>query len=325
MKKGLKKIGYSIFIIVVTVLLFELSFRIQLIDFYKNELTALNPSLKKGEKSILIFGDSFTAHINSYVSFLRQPNPEINFINTAIAGSGIRQHELFCKQRVKEYKPQHIVYQFYVGNDFLDIKHPLNYDSISLLRNIYWLISDQLLGIHYLNFRLAYLRANNQKTELVRNNKFSSSLYNQREKLQFVANPNYLENSINLKGNELDLYAIWKEKLKHLISKIDQGISITLLIIPHCAQVNTTYQNRMETIGAVFNTDMQKVNYPLIERMRADFPEIQIIDPLEYFQHEEDNYTKLYYENDPHLTIEGHKIIAKILREKLNLNTTIPQ
>ena len=317
-RKALKIICFCFFVVAAGLLLFEFAFRIQLIDFYKNELTALNPHLKKGEQSILIFGDSFTAHIDSYVSFLRQSNPEVNIVNCGIAGSGIRQHELFSDQRIADYNPQqHLIYQFYVGNDFQDIKHPLNYNSISLSRNVYWWLANQLLGIHYLNFRMAFLRASNQKTELVRSNDFSPRLYNQREKLQFTTKPNYLENSINIVDTELNLYTIWKEKFKRLIQDVDPNVQISLLVIPHCAQVNTAYQNRMERMGAIFKANIQEVNYPLIEKLRKDFPEVIIINPLSTFQREDHKETNLYYENDPHLTTEGQEVLAKILDDRL--------
>jgi hypothetical protein len=115
------------FILIVSLCLLEIAYRYQIIDFYKLELQALNPDLEKEytNGNVLIFGDSFSGFPNGYVEQLRQEYSETNFINCAIAGTGIRQHALFFDSRIKRFKPNQILYQFYVGNDLLDIKRDL--------------------------------------------------------------------------------------------------------------------------------------------------------------------------------------------------------
>src|SRR5690606_32098707 len=108
---------------------------------------------------VLIFGDSFTAHPDSYVKYL---NSGYTSINCAIPGTGIRQHALIFSKRIDEYKPKAIIYQFYVGNDLLDLYHPINFSELSFLRNLYWKISEHMLILQYINYKLAFLNPKNQ-------------------------------------------------------------------------------------------------------------------------------------------------------------------
>jgi len=145
-------------ILISTILLFEICYRFYLIDFYNVENNYFNnPDIKK-KKTILFFGDSFTASNNNYISMLSDSFPESNIINAAVPGIGIRETSIFASTRIKQYKPDIVVFQVYTGNDFTDIKHDLNFNSLSLIRNLYWYFSDKFLGIRYINYKLGQFK-----------------------------------------------------------------------------------------------------------------------------------------------------------------------
>lgn len=313
LKKYAKHFLYLLFFSFACLLIIELSFRYQVIDFYKSELKGLNTpeQLNNKKNNILIFGDSFSAHPFSYVQFL---DSSYNYVNCAIPGTGIKQHSLIIPKRIKQYQPKAIIYQFYVGNDLLDIKHPINYSELSFLRNVYWWLSEHFLFLQYINYKLAYLNPKNQSFIELKENVFSKKSYNQRVKTYFKASPFYLNHTILLNDEATRLiYAEWKDHFRELFNN---NIPIYLLVIPHNAQINKTYYERNVSIGAILSDSIQKENYPLIEKMKKDLPYIKIINPLPYFQHLENN-DSLYYENDPHLTLWGQKKLALFVNKEL--------
>ena len=119
LKKFLRFGVYLSVLFISSLCLLELIYRFQIVDFYKTELETLNPNLHQDypNGNVLIFGDSFSGFPNGYVEQLRVAYPETNFINCAIAGTGLKQHSLFYKSRIQEFNPKQILYQFYVGND----------------------------------------------------------------------------------------------------------------------------------------------------------------------------------------------------------------
>ena len=70
-----KKFLYLLYLVVIVVILMEVAYRFQIIDFYRAELNALNPQRNTakttGKKTVLVFGDSFTVQTNSWLNQLR--------------------------------------------------------------------------------------------------------------------------------------------------------------------------------------------------------------------------------------------------------------
>ncbi len=297
--------------------LFECSFRFQVVEFYGSELSGLNSERELNSKGgLLIYGDSFTAHTESYVHYLREQHQELSIVNTAIPGSGIRQHNLIAEDRAETFSPSHIIYQFYVGNDLSDIAHTTNYNEISFVRNIYWKVSDYFLSLHYLNYKLAFLKSN-PKGQEIRHDEFDAERYNNREKTYFRASPRALNNTIFLKDYEQELMQDWKAYFDVFLEEV-QTKKVSLIVLPHCAQVSANYQKRMEQIGAEFSGNVQEVNYPLVEFLQETYPNINVINPLEFLQQEEAGGKQLYYSNDPHLNTSGQEALANYL-SSLNL------
>ncbi|MFT6209531.1 MAG: hypothetical protein ACJATE_000122 [Bacteroidia bacterium] len=305
-------------IIITTVLLFELSYRFYVIDFYEAELMALNQPLTETEKNgstVLLLGDSFTANAESYVAQLRNELP-YTFVNSAVSGTGIFEASFMASSRVNRFKPNIVVYQIYVGNDFLDIRHRPT-SEISFIRRIYHEVSDHIRVFKFINYRFGQVRANvYQDLEIGTSDQktvFSIERYSPRQKMIFREEPFYLENSLELKNERENDAKILVTKLKALESGLNKETEMILVIIPHCAQVNATYLERMRLLGSESEVK-SKMFYEII---RKEFPELTIVDVLPNFQRTDYEGNRLYLENDPHLSHIGQTELAKIIRPYL--------
>lgn len=319
--KYLKKFAYFIFLCFVCLTLLEVCFRFQLIDFYQAELKGLNKEEQLSSKGdhILVFGDSFSAHPDSYVKHLREKLPQFNFINSAIPGTGVKQHELIFKKRIDRFQPKAIIYQFYVGNDFTDIEHPINFKELSFLRNVFWMVSEQFLVLQYINHRLAFLNTNNQPIKKLQETEFSEMLYNQRVKTYYQADSAALNNTILLKGEPSNkIYGIWKKKIDKMKELTGDSIPVFLLIVPHNAQLSESHLERNRKLRATISPAILNPTFPLVEQMKKDFNTWKIINPLAVFQSLKEQ--DLYYQNDPHLTVFGQEQLGGIVLEKLTLH-----
>jgi len=319
-RTSLELIAYLAFLGISTLLIMELCFRFQVIEFYGAELKGLNPDteISTEKENILVIGDSFSAHPESYVKYLRKANPDFNFINAAIPGTAIKQHNLIIKKRIEQFEPVHVIYQFYVGNDFADIDHPINFKTLSWARNLYWIISEKILFLQYLNYKLAFLKSHTQTIQEIHEPDFSAELYNNRARTYFTGDPDYLVNTIFLEGSQIRTWEKWKKAFLQFQENIPEDIPVSIVIIPHCAQVNTAYAERMEVLGAAIDKEILNINYPLYVSMEHDLTGVSIVNPLGKLQDEEKTGKHLYYSNDPHLTPEGQRYLGKYLIQNLN-------
>lgn len=315
MKNFARYLGYILLGIVLFLLLGEVCYRYQLFNFYGNEFKHLNPNLgEESEKTILIFGDSFSTYPNGYVDQLRKKSPEIRYVNAAIPGTGIKQHRLLFKKMIEKYKPDQIIYQFYVGNDFLDIHKPTNSKTISWQRKTYWKLSERFLFLGYLNYKLGAFNDKPTKTiEELEEEEYNVRKYSERVKLHFKANPNHLQETLSLTGNADAVYGIWRKHFAYLVDLVPETSKLSLMFIPHCAQVSTLYAKRMADMGGNLDQYALRLNPALYAQIKSDFEQIDIIDPQEYFQNAEQNGYPMYFENDPHLSPTGQTIFSRYL------------
>lgn len=312
--KSLLRTLLKVFVIgLITVLLLEVCFRFQVIDYYSSELEGLNSKQELESKGgILVIGDSFSANPKGYIGILRDSFPNESIINCAVPGTGIRQHMLFASSRITKFKPRKVIYQMYVGNDFSDLRHPTNFSKTSWIRNFYWIVSDRLLFLRYINRKTAGLRAQKGLSDDLHSTLFDPKKYNNREKIQFAVAPSHINDVIMMKPSVHALYQEWRDSFKELVAICP---NLTLLIIPHCAQVNSNYLTNMETIGAQFDNEVSATEYPLLVKLREDFPTLEFINPLELFQKKDSLNSHLYYDNDPHLTSDGNQVLAKYIKD----------
>jgi hypothetical protein len=327
-----KKIGYGIYISVISLVLvvagFELIYRFQWFDFYKPELHGLNArfELESHQPKILVAGDSFTASVDSYAAILKDSLPQYSVINAAVPGTGIKQHVLYIPRRIKKFNPDIFIYQFYVGNDLFDISHPSASSHISFPRRAYWWLADRLLSISFVNFRAAGFRyrfyddaggAYQPKNK----DQFSVDNYSKREKFNYKAEPDLLENTLYLLNGRDKDWRIFEKKFKKMVGYLKPATKKIFVIIPHQAQLSNVYVQRHTLLGAHFNQPVHLANsqdYPLYKNMYALCGALgfEVVNPLVEFRLS-DAATPVYYENDPHLNRRGQLVLASCILKKI--------
>lgn len=302
------------------------------LDFYKPELLANNSitdlSGKDKNNTILIMGDSFTAGNNSYPNILRNRLPSYRIINSGIPGSGIIQASIIAKRRIDEFNPSIFIYQIYVGNDLLDISYPVNWTNLSFMRNVYWLTSNHLRIISFLNYRLGQLNASNReiyqkhndrKIGEDENEKFSIERYTRREIIYNIADAKLVENSILLKGNRIEDFKFLLSQLEKVFKFLPASSKKYIVLVPHASQVNLEYLHRTIEIRANFSDpdEILEEEYPFARRIKEEFPNIRVLNPLALFRKAEANGVKVYYVNDGHLNNSGQRILADFIAQHL--------
>jgi hypothetical protein len=323
--------GMTIIIsVVVAILLSNLIYLSGYIDFYKPELLANNLiadlSGQNKKNTVLIMGDSFTAGNNSYPNILRNILPNYRIINSGIPGSGIIQASIIAKRRIDEFNPNIFIYQIYVGNDLLDISYPVNWRSLSFMRNMYWLASNHIRIISFLNYRLGQLNASNNEIYQNPTNKtidekenFSIDRFTKREIIYNIADDKLIENSIRLKGSRIDDFKLLLSKLEEIFTFLPASCKKYIVLIPHASQIDLEYLNRTIEIRANFS-DTDKIleeEYPFARKIKEVFPEIRVLNPLALFKNAEANGIKVYYANDGHLNNNGQRLLADFLAKYL--------
>lgn len=326
-KKALQFLWRALAITLITLIVLEISYRYYWIDFYKTEFNALNKNhpVNPSKKTVLLFGDSFSAQEISYARLL-QDSSNINLINLSIPGSCALQHELYSTKKINEYKPNAIIFQVYVGNDLLDISHPLNWEKVSFTRNLYWLLRDQFTVIGYINYRIAQLDAVKIETKklptTILEKPFSTSLYDSKTKLHILADNNFGEKSAFLLDGKNEQFKKLIQSYQQIVKGIGNNIKIYFLIIPDVVQSSEYARKNYQSLGMTFtNTSiLSSTNYPFYNKLVKSFPTANFINPLGNFIEEEKKGNRMYFENDPHLNQKGQQLIYNLIKSKIETN-----
>jgi hypothetical protein len=320
-------------------IIFEFIYRYQLVDTYYAELAEYNSEADLGnsvkKKVILVMGDSFTAGPDTYCARLKSSFKDYTVINSGIPGTGIIQTVITARRRFQRYSPEILIYQLYVGNDLFDITYPVNIRRISVVRNLYWTLSQRFRSVGLLNYKLGQLAASRvQPSEISRNDRyaappsgnddylqkddeFSVERYNSREKTYLQAEPYLLENHILVKRNRAQDFAVLQDKILDLLSchKAMGGRRAYLLVIPHCCQTSPVYLDHMKRLGAEFSDDRSIFanDYPFVALLSEFVKErglsnITILNPIGLFRDEEASGRHVYFQNDPHLNSYGQEL-----------------
>lgn len=318
-QKAWKIVWQGCLILFITLCLFEMTYRFYWFDFYRNELETLNPKedlqLTK-DKTVLVFGDSFTATQQSWVEVLRDSLKDCNIINSAIPGTSVFHQKLFFEDRIEEFHPDQIILQLYAGNDLIDYNRPQSFSKISFARNVYWWLSDQLISLQFLNYKMGQFKASGNSNASNIDHAFQPNLYNSRTINYLSANPSIISQSINpSEGFDDEM----QDLIYDLIEMIEQtSIPITVLVIPHCVQTNQSYFNNYEIMGAKIDQD-DLTHFTFLKRilqLEKEYTHLSVTSPLEFFKAID---IPLYYNNDPHLTPFGQGILGEFILNDVEL------
>ena len=138
--------------------LLEWSYRGQWIDYYKSSFHYLNLDFNKKKPSILVFGDSFTANTKGYLEDVKnQFRDRYNVVNSAIPGTAPRQAYYMAERRITTSDPRLVICQLYLGNDLLDEDLPVNWNTLSFERNVYYSVSSVFRITTFINYKFAQI------------------------------------------------------------------------------------------------------------------------------------------------------------------------
>ncbi|HLP50857.1 MAG TPA: hypothetical protein VK154_08230 [Chitinophagales bacterium] len=331
MKKLLKNTLTGLCITIITLLLMlavlEVAYRYQWVDFYASELRQLNrhEDLNSTKKKILVFGDSFSAQQGSYVAQLKYaPLNNHCVINSSVAGISAREINLFAQSRIDEFKPDKIVIQLYTGNDLVDISHPYNWDSISVVRNLYWKTSDLCWSLAWLNYKLATLRQvfdTEQSFKYPRvTDTFSVNGYAGRVKMLLRADRQFIEKSVLLKDEKyhtaFNRMVDYVQSISNYFYSTNPNGKVVVLVIPHCTEVKEEYRSNYDMLGAVFTQPCGTV-YPFYTLLQQRIKGPTIVDCSVPLHKAQSMGIQTYYYSDEHLTHDGQKVVYKTILSHL--------
>lgn len=298
-----------------TLTLLEVSYRYQWIDFYSTEWNALNTNQKiTASEKTLIFGDSFSADPNGWVVKLREIDTSTTYFNASVPGIGLETFRLIAKDRLEEVNPSQVVIQLYVGNDIFDHDKPVNWSQLSIFRNLFWSFSSNFRVLNYLNYKSGQFSQPTVHSDNKLKEKFSVSNYSERTRLYIDAEKNYPLSAVNLEGESLEVFNELVEELNEIKQMLNEGVKLSILVIPHCTQVHQKYRDRFRLLGADLSKLELKENVWSVKLIKEGF---DVIDPLLIFNEHEELGKELYFENDPHLNAQGQELLSYFVKNKL--------
>jgi hypothetical protein len=309
--KWLKRLFKYSLVLFVLLLFLEISYRYQWIDYYKAELKGLNEELESVKPNVLVFGDSFTAQSGSYLSHLKDSLPAYNFVNCGIPGTAAREAAYTCANRISRFEPKKVIYQMYLGNDLLDEQPPINWSELSIIRNWYWSFSRNFRVIGFFNYKFSQASTsfNTDFDEAFQSKNmepFSSEKYSPRCKMLVQANPKYLQQTYFLESSMLGAFESNLAYIKEIQESLPDSVEFQLIVIPHGISINEKYQQAFAEFGAEFS---QVNQYPIIKKLKESFP--SMIDLSDVLIKAEESNNVVYFNNDDHLNLEGHRLVAK--------------
>lgn len=323
MKDRLKKIGKLAFRVVligfIALLLVELTYRWQWIDFYKTEWRYQQGNMRKPanpERRVLVVGDSFSADSCSWANVWKRDslNTTTWLYNASVPGIGPETHRLLLCNRLKEVQPTHVVLQLYVGNDLYDIRKPVNWSQFSFGRNVFWMLSSRLRVLGFINYRLGQRMTDANTVQTEGESVFAPEHYSPRTRMYVSAHSSYPQDAILLEKNMESDFNDLLEMVLEMQQELDEDVQWLVLVMPHCCQVNKRYVENYRKLGANISDEVLLTS-KWVERLERH--SMKVIDPLEALVAAERNGERVYYENDPHLNQYGQQLVMEVVRKEL--------
>jgi hypothetical protein len=262
-------------------------------------------------------GDSFLVGVvpyeNNFVTLVERnllsqsdevSDKKYEVINWGIPCIGPRFEEKIFEIEALKVRPDYLVWNFFVGNDFTDELFP---DEKLPLANI---IVKNTYALRLLRNTQRYLKSSFQTRESILNSEydpskptFSESQYLMMlsEKLRLFSDSSF-PNFQWLKIKEI-FYRLSKKCA-------DYKIKCLVVIIPDESQVD---RELLKQTADKANTDLSKLNIDYPQKLLTEFfseNDIEYIDLLPIFK---DHKIGLYQPRDTHWNIEGNKLAAQMI------------
>lgn len=322
-----RKIRWIPLILLFSLLVLEIFYRNQWVDTYSGELKALNPgpAPTNPHKKVLALGDSFTAATNNWVDLLRKRHPDWHFLNSSLPGTTVYHANLVLGRRLTDFKPDWVVYQVYVGNDLFDLRYPGAWGRVGIFRSLYWSVANRLRSLAWLNYALGKLKRAAALPDMLpeKNNEgaFDPEKYSPRDKLYLKAEPRMIVDQALVRGDRENDMAAYMELLKELVKRSQEaGAKVAIVVVPHCAQMNTFYANRMTQIGAEGMDEplLQAEDYPFFKRIaNLEQTGAVVVNLLPALRELESRGHPAYYLHDTHLSDSGQAVLGRVVEENL--------
>ena len=326
----------SVISFVIALIVLETVYLSGRVDFYRPELAAWNPaddlSSNVQKETILFMGDSFTAGNMSYPNILRAQFPHWRIINSGVPGTGIIQTHAMAKKRIAQFPPKTFVYQIYIGNDLFDIRYPVNWEMVSLARNIYWSISKRVRSVAYINYRLGQIRASEdyryaehteQSFPYQESDIFDVEKFTERDKIYNAAEHSLIQDTILVQGERAKDFDLLTHKLKEVFSSLPEACKKVVLVVPHMSQMNEVYLERSIQLGARFSDPARilEVEYRFLTMLKERLPEATVLNALIPLRMAEEEGVHVFFTNDPHLNPNGQNALAEYVAQHLGGQT----
>lgn len=247
---------------------------------------------------VLFVGDSFTQgaqvdYNQMFSSLYEEKVPEIKVVNAGISGANIIDEFHFICNIGMRLRPEKIIVQLCVNNDFFNIvEHQSGVKE--------WLKEKSAL---YRSASIIFPSSYKPKIRRCVDPFFEDEISNINHNIFYTKS-----SSIKTKDKETLIYAI--NRIKTIATQI--GAKLTVLLIPTKEQI--TEDCLLEVVDAYqLDTNFIDINYPnawLSSKM--DSLQIDYIDVTEVFRNQS---LPMYFKNDIHLTKYGHAVVATQLHE----------
>lgn len=268
---------------------------------------------------ILIIGDSFCASEISFPFVLgKKLQGQYKVINAAEGGAGPDHYLMNMSLNLKK-KPYVCIVSFYLGNDIIDLRDFQLNPGIEKLK--------LFLGKHLYSYQVArtiWAKIKYHVPEKELKKALEKGVRNPHLFRAGKKQPRIVIRNLTVEGE--DIVGAW-DTLRSLVAemkKLAQSYKVPLyaVLIPDCVQVSDDYQRVYKNAGFEINeaTDQMAKPQQLLRRILNE-NEIPFLDLLPEFK--KVNGQGIYFIDDPHMTQEGHSIVAEVLLEKLYHNNLL--
>jgi len=278
-------------------------------------------------KVVPILGDSFTFGLGvedneTFVSLIDKVS-SIRYMNLGIPGNSVTQHIDIVERRHSSLgSPSNYVFIFFLGNDFQNI---LESHIISSEKDIVDVGEDS--DINYYPTITNKFNILSSLNEYVIQDAFLSKLYVVqwvRHKLLMIVNQSSadLMDPIFLVMRK-DKYYLTdaKQVLEHELNRLDQlasklNFEYVFVIIPDRHQIN---RDLLLTRSQYYGIGEEQIEVDLPNSVLAatfEYNEVPYID-ITPCMADQENIVSLYYLRDNHLTVNGHRVAARCMKNAL--------
>ena len=276
-------------------------------------------------------GDSFTFGVGvedeeTFASLLSSKLGGVRIVNLGVPGTAIHNQLDIIRLRYAEFgRPSRVVFFFFLGNDFANIRNAVRSDETELNRKPLGQTVANKSSPNFLSHINGFVYHNTvlKQSYLIQFlRKFALEFYiadRKRQNKKFVGDPifiimnqdderQYLEATKDLVGQFKRLKAMEKEL----------GFSSLLITIPDVHQIDETKRKLQAAVYGIAFRSLDSNRPNRLVEMAASKENLLFFDSTHCLS-SSGLGAKLYYTQDNHLRAIGHELLANCIEERLKL------